>query len=56
MVIDRRGRVLARHRIDPALLDAAVAAPEALRPEARAMAADYRNRCVRRKESDTTRS
>ena len=48
MVKNRRSEVLARDRIDPALLDAAVAAAEAVRPEAQAMAADYRNRCERR--------
>jgi hypothetical protein len=48
MVMNRRAEVLARDRIDPALLDAAVAAAEAVRPEAQAMAADYRNRCERR--------
>ena len=48
MVMNRRGEALARDRIDPALLDAGVAAAEAVRPEAQAMAADYRNRCERR--------
>jgi len=52
MVIDRRGRVLVRDRIDPAGLDAALAAAEAVRPEARAMAADYRNRCERRETQE----
>lgn len=48
LAMDRRMRVLARDRIDPALLDAAVAAAGALRAEAHRMAADYRNRCERR--------
>lgn len=51
-VMDRRGRVLAQDRLDPALFDAAAAAAAAALPEARAMAADYRNRCERREADD----
>ncbi len=52
MVIDRRGRALAQDRLDPARLDAALAAAEAVRSQARAMADDYRNRCERREAQE----
>ncbi len=48
MVVTRRGRILAMDMLQPATIEAAAAAAAAIRPELEAMAADYRNRCVRR--------
>jgi hypothetical protein len=47
LIVTDRGAILAQDRVDAALFDAPVAATEAIRPEIEAMAADYRNRCVR---------
>lgn len=44
-LVNREGAVLARQRLDTALLDAGAAAIEQARAEAETMARDYRNRC-----------